>query len=131
MFHHGPRSRDREGNLEIQHGRTRERAWRRHMEQFAGCKARRLRHLGGGTVRPGVESDLLGTGSPSPWSTVTRGSYGAKGLYMNSTVALNPDTGKLVWYYQHIGADPYDMDYAFEHIIAPVNVRGERHKAVI
>ena len=72
-----------------------------------------------------------GTGSPSPWSTVTRGTFGAKGLYMNSTLAINPDTGKLVWYYQHIGADPYDQDYAFEHIIAPVNVRGQRHKAVI
>ena len=41
---------------------------------------------------------------------------------MNSTLALNPDTGKLVWYYQHIGADPYDQDYAFERII----VTGER-----
>src|SRR5690349_22786019 len=25
-----------------------------------------------------------------------------KYLYHNSTLALNPDTGKLVWYYQHI-----------------------------
>lgn len=50
---------------------------------------------------------------------------------MNATLALNPDTGKLVWYYQHIPSDPYDMDYAFEHILAPVTVRGERHKALI
>ena len=57
------------------------------------------------------------TGSPSPWSTVTRGTLDAKGLYMNSTLALNPDTGKLVWHYQHIGADPYDQDYAFERIV--------------
>jgi alcohol dehydrogenase (cytochrome c) len=72
-----------------------------------------------------------GTGSPSPWSTVTRGTFDAKGLYMNSTLALNPDTGKLVWYYQHIGADPYDQDYAFERIIAPVNFQGQTRKAVI
>jgi alcohol dehydrogenase (cytochrome c) len=50
---------------------------------------------------------------------------------MNSTLAINPDTGKLVWYYQHIGADPYDMDYAFERIVAPVNIGGKRVKAVI
>ena len=72
-----------------------------------------------------------GTGSPSPWSTVTRGTFGAKGLYMNSTLALNPDTGKLVWYYQHIGADPYDQDYAFERIVVTVNIQGKPRKAVI
>jgi glucose dehydrogenase len=26
-------------------------------------------------------------------------------LYSNSTVALNPDTGKLQWYYQHLPGD--------------------------
>ena len=84
-----------------------------------------------GQYDPELNLTYWGTGSPSPWSTVTRGTYGAKGLYMNSTVALNPDTGKLVWYYQHIGADPYDQDYAFERIVAPVMVRGQRRKAVI
>ncbi|MGE0404903.1 MAG: pyrroloquinoline quinone-dependent dehydrogenase [Candidatus Korobacteraceae bacterium] len=84
-----------------------------------------------GQYDPELNLTYWGTGSPSPWSTITRGSFDAKGLYMNSTLALNPDTGKLAWYYQHIGADPYDMDYAFEHIVAPVNVRGQRRKAVI
>jgi alcohol dehydrogenase (cytochrome c) len=31
-------------------------------------------------------------------------------LYSNSTVALNPDTGELVWYYQHLPGDDWDMD---------------------
>jgi glucose dehydrogenase len=26
-------------------------------------------------------------------------------LYSNSTIALNPDTGKLAWYYQHLPGD--------------------------
>ncbi len=84
-----------------------------------------------GQYDPELNLTYWGTGSPSPWSTVTRGTFGATGLYMNSTLAINPDTGKLVWYYQHIPSDPYDMDYAFEHILAPVTVRGERHKALI
>jgi alcohol dehydrogenase (cytochrome c) len=84
-----------------------------------------------GQYDPELNLTYWGTGSPSPWSTVTRGTFDAKGLYMNSTLALNPDTGKLVWYYQHIPADPYDQDYAFERIIAPVTVRGQRRKAVI
>jgi alcohol dehydrogenase (cytochrome c) len=84
-----------------------------------------------GQYDPELNLTYWGTGSPAPWSPVTRGTFDAKGLYMNSTLALNPDTGKLVWYFQHIGADPYDQDYAFERIVAPVMVRGERHKAVI
>jgi alcohol dehydrogenase (cytochrome c) len=84
-----------------------------------------------GQYDPELNLTYWGTGSPSPWSTVTRGTFDAKGLYMNSTLALNPDTGKLVWHYQHIGADPYDQDYAFERIIVPVNFRGQRRKAVI
>ncbi len=35
-------------------------------------------------------------------------------LYSNSTVALNPDTGKLVWYYQHLPGDDWDMDVNHE-----------------
>jgi alcohol dehydrogenase (cytochrome c) len=84
-----------------------------------------------GQYDPELNLTYWGTGSPSPWSTVTRKTFGAKGLYMNSTLALNPDNGKLVWYYQHLGADAYDQDYAFEHILVPVNVRGQRHKALI
>jgi alcohol dehydrogenase (cytochrome c) len=84
-----------------------------------------------GQYDPELNLTYWGTGSPSPWSTVTRGTYGADSLYVDSTVALNPDTGKLVWYYQHVPHDPYDQDYAFERIIVPVTVRGERHKAVI
>ncbi len=84
-----------------------------------------------GQYDPELNLTYWGTGSPSPWSPVLRGTYGAKGLYMNSTLALNPDTGKLVWYYQHFPADAFDQDYAFERIIAPVTVQGVRHKAVI
>jgi alcohol dehydrogenase (cytochrome c) len=35
-------------------------------------------------------------------------------LYSNSTVALRPDTGELVWYYQHLPGDDWDMDVAHE-----------------
>ena len=84
-----------------------------------------------GQYDPELNLTYWGTGSPSPWSTVTRGTFDAKGLYMNSTLALNPDTGKLVWHYQHIGADPYDQDYAFERIVVTVNVQGRPRKAVI
>ena len=84
-----------------------------------------------GQYDPELNLTYWGTGSPSPWSTITRGTFGADSLYVDSTVALNPDTGKLAWYYQHVPHDPYDQDYPFERIIVPVTVRGEHHKAVI
>ena len=84
-----------------------------------------------GQYDPELNLTYWGTGSPSPWSTITRGTYGADSLYVDSTVALNPDTGKLAWYYQHVPHDPYDQDYSFERIIVPITVRGEHHKAVI
>ena len=47
-------------------------------------------------------------------------------LYIKSTLAINPDTGKLVWYYQYVPNDTYDQDYAFERVIAPVEWQGQR-----
>jgi alcohol dehydrogenase (cytochrome c) len=38
-------------------------------------------------------------------------------LYSNSTVALNPDTGELVWYYQHLPGDDWDMDINHEKML--------------
>src|ERR1700691_1989069 len=47
-----------------------------------------------------------GTATPSPAD-----------LYSNSTVALDPATGKLKWYYQHLPADDWDSDYTHERTL--------------
>jgi alcohol dehydrogenase (cytochrome c) len=39
------------------------------------------------------------------------------GLFTDCTLAFNPDTGKLVWYYQHVHNDQWDLDWAFEQQI--------------
>ncbi len=38
-------------------------------------------------------------------------------LYMDTTLALNPETGKLVWYFQHLPNDQWDHDWVFERIL--------------
>ena len=52
-------------------------------------------------------------------------------LYTNATIALRPDTGELVWYYQHLENDQWDLDWAFERQIVEITFEGERRKAVI
>ena len=38
-------------------------------------------------------------------------------LYSESTVALDPATGKLAWYFQHIPADDWDLDSTHERTL--------------
>ena len=38
-------------------------------------------------------------------------------LYSNSTLALDPDSGELLWYYQHLPGDDWDEDMNQERII--------------
>ncbi|MBT4160208.1 MAG: PQQ-binding-like beta-propeller repeat protein [Gammaproteobacteria bacterium] len=52
-------------------------------------------------------------------------------LFTNTTVALNPDTGELVWYYQHLANDQWDLDWAFERQIVHLPFGGETRKAVL
>ncbi len=46
------------------------------------------------------------------------------GLYTDCTLAINPDTGKLVWYYQHLSNDQWDLDWVFERQIVRLPVNG-------
>ena len=79
-----------------------------------------------GGYDPVTPADLLGHRQPDAeharWrgtaATPTRSpTYAPADLYSNSTVALNPDTGKLVWYYQHLPGDDWDEDYTHERTL--------------
>jgi alcohol dehydrogenase (cytochrome c) len=52
-------------------------------------------------------------------------------LFTNCTIALNPDTGKLVWYYQHVQNDQWDLDWVFERQIVELTVDGRQRKVVM
>lgn len=45
-------------------------------------------------------------------------------LYTDSTVAINPDTGKLVWHFQHQPNDQWDFDWAFGRVLFKMPVGG-------
>lgn len=43
-------------------------------------------------------------------------------LYSNSTVALDAETGRLVWYYQHLPGDDWDSDHIHERTLVRTTV---------
>lgn len=55
----------------------------------------------------------------------------ADGLYTDATVALDPDTGKLVWYYQHFNQDVWDFDWVFERTLIDLPVDGMVRKVSV
>lgn len=47
------------------------------------------------------------------------------GLYTASTVALDPGTGKLVWWFQHVNREVWDLDWVFEQSLITMPVKGK------
>jgi alcohol dehydrogenase (cytochrome c) len=69
-----------------------------------------------GSYDPASNLIFWGTSQAKPWASAQRGNEAAS-LYTNSTLALDADTGKMVWYYQHIPAETHDLDEVFERVL--------------
>jgi alcohol dehydrogenase (cytochrome c) len=53
------------------------------------------------------------------------------GLFTDSTLAFDPTTGKLAWYFQHLHNDQWDLDWAFERQLVDLPVQGVSHHLVV
>ena len=62
---------------------------------------------GGGTYDPETDTIMYGTGNPAPWNSHMRP---GDNLYSTSTVAIDPDTGKIKWHFQYTPNDGWDYD---------------------
>ena len=69
-----------------------------------------------GSYDPETNLIYWSTAQAKPWAIVQRGTEGAA-LYTNSTLALDPDTGEIRWYFQHIPAETHDLDEVFEIVL--------------
>ena len=65
---------------------------------------------------PALNLVYIGTSVTSPAPKLFLGGIDKKHLYHNSTLALDADTGEIVWYYQHLN-DHWDLDHPFERIL--------------
>jgi alcohol dehydrogenase (cytochrome c) len=70
-----------------------------------------------GTYDPDLNTTYWGTAQSKPWTRLSRGSGIGATLYANSTLALDPDTGKLKWHYSHAPGENFDLDEVFERVL--------------
>ena len=83
-----------------------------------------------GSYDPKLNLLYYGTSNPSPWGASVRGpdtaEYGQfTNLYSSATLAINPDTGKLVWHYQSTPHDAWDYDGVNELILTELTIDGK------
>ena len=83
------------------------------------------RHVGTWMV-PSYDPELnliyIGTSVTSPAPKFMLGGADKQHLYHNCTLALDADTGEIVWYYQHLN-DSWDLDHPFERLLVDTVVR--------
>ena len=113
---------------------TGEELWRRRLipapgelgnESWGDVPYEERGHVGAWMV-PSFDPELnivyVGTSVTSPAPKFFLGGVDNKHLYHNSTLALDADTGEIVWYYQHMN-DHWDLDHPFERLLIDTAVR--------
>jgi len=75
-----------------------------------------------GSYDPELNLFYIGTAQAKPWVAASRGmSTRNDALYTNSTLALNPRTGQVAWYFQHVPGESLDMDSVYERVLIDVD----------
>ena len=70
---------------------------------------------------PVLDEIYIGTSVTIPAPKFILGGVDKQHLYHNSTLALDPATGKIDWYYQHL-LDHWDLDHPFERLLVDTAV---------
>jgi glucose dehydrogenase len=73
----------------------------------------------------------FGTGGPIPHSEIVRGTDDGAVLYSDSTLALDADTGKIVWYHQFLPRDNWNLDHVFEQMLVDIDVDNRPRQALL
>ena len=74
-----------------------------------------------GSWDPEMGLVFFGVAQAKPWMSVSRGmSADDAALYSNSTLAIDPSDGRIVWYRQHVPGESLDMDEAFEQVLVDI-----------
>ena len=97
-------------------------------ETWGGIPFEKRSHVGTWMV-PSYDPELnmlyVGTSVTSPAPKFMLAGNDHQYLYHNSTLALDANTGKIVWYYQHL-VDHWDFDHPFERLLVDTAVAPSR-----
>ncbi len=91
----------------------------------------------GGTVWDAMAFDpqlnllYVGTGNAAPYPRKLRSPAGGDNLYLASILAINPDTGQLVWHYQTTPGDNWDYTATQKMILAELDLNGVMRKVLM
>lgn len=83
-----------------------------------------------------TDTVFWGTSNPGPWNTGVRstgnGDFGKlTNLYTSSTLAIDPNTGKIKWHFQGTPADAWDYDGVNELVFADLKFNGSETPVIM
>lgn len=88
-----------------------------------------------GSYDPALNLAFFGTGNTYDTGPllrpVNRPGITNEGLYTATTLAIDPDTGKVAWHFQHLPNDQWDLDWAFERQLVKLPVNGQLRTVAI
>jgi quinohemoprotein ethanol dehydrogenase len=73
----------------------------------------------------------VGTGNSTPYPIWFRSPSGGDNLFLSSILAINPDNGKLVWYYQTTPSEIWDYTATQNIVLANVELDGAPRKILM
>ncbi len=91
----------------------------------------------GGTVwdsfayDPDLNLLYVGVGNSSQYNRAVRSPGGGDNLYLASILAVNPDNGRLVWYYQTTPGEHWDYTATQHMILAELMMDGRKRKVLM
>ncbi len=78
---------------------------------------------------PDADLVYVGTGQPGPWSDQARGK--GDNLFTDCILAVRGATGKLVWYYQEVPGDNWDLDSIADLMLADLPINGKTRHVIM
>ncbi len=92
---------------------------------------------GGGTAWNAMAYDpqlnllFVGTGNSALFNWHERSPSGGDNLFLCSILAINPDTGEMVWYYQQVPRESWDYTATQPFILTDMDFDGETRKVIM
>lgn len=92
---------------------------------------------GGGTAWDGMAYDpdlnllYVGTGNGGPWDRNFRSQGKGDNLFLSSILAINPDNGRMKWYFQQVPGDQWDYTTVQPIILANLKINNRDRKVLM